>query len=166
MRLFYIAALLASAALSAQNTTHATHHTKTSDHTGTVPETAKPVFLIDGKAVPSEYINFISPNSIESIHVLKGKDAAERFSTGAEGVVDIKLRKGSEILTYQQLVQKYQLDPSLQLVANKQLVKDRQNFIIDKAMITSVQTLSESHFAEPVIPHLPGEKMVYITVAK
>lgn len=177
MKALYIGAIFFSAALGAQNTLQTANNanaTKTNDiclccekDGKTAMKVAKPILLLDGKALSSDYINNINPNSIESINIFKGKNALEKFGIGEkEGVIDIKLKPGATILTYQQLMEKYSLNPTLQLVANKQLLKERQNFVIDSSLIMSVQTLSEPPFVEPAIPHLPGEKIVYITFVK
>lgn len=164
MKSLYIAAIFFSAALSAQNTS-----VKITDaarfNTSTERINPKPIVFLDGKIASMEFINNVSPNSIASINIHKGANAVEKFGMGEkEGIIDIKLKPGTKILNYQQLMEQYHLDPALHLVANKTLVKNLGNFYIDQALIASVQILDESPFAEPVIPHLPGEKMVYITL--
>lgn len=67
-------------------------------------------------------------------------------------------------MSYEDLVKKYQLNPDLKIAAGNMLITNKNELIIDNSMITNVQTLDESPFAEPKISHLPGEKMVYITL--
>lgn len=53
-----------------------------------------PVFYVDGKEINSEEMNKIKPNDIESINVLKGEKAKEKYGDkGKDGVVEITMKK-------------------------------------------------------------------------
>lgn len=61
----------------------------------TNPE-AQPIVYMDGKRVPFEALNEISPETIESIDVLKNKSATEKYGEeGKNGVILITSRKES-----------------------------------------------------------------------
>lgn len=51
-----------------------------------------PLYIVDGKEIALDKINDINPNDIESIHVLKGKEATDLYFKGENGVVIIKLK--------------------------------------------------------------------------
>jgi hypothetical protein len=58
-----------------------------------------PLFIVDDKEMASDKIANIDPNDIESIHVLKGKEAIELYSKkGENGVVIIKLKNSKDSL--------------------------------------------------------------------
>jgi len=53
-----------------------------------------PLFVLDGKEVPKAEARKIDPSSIESINVLKGKPATDKYGKkGMNGVVEMKLKK-------------------------------------------------------------------------
>ncbi len=56
-----------------------------------------PLYIIDGTPVQSSYLNFLSPNDVESIQVLKDASAASIYGVRAvNGVVIIQTKRGSE----------------------------------------------------------------------
>jgi TonB-linked SusC/RagA family outer membrane protein len=56
-----------------------------------------PLYIIDGTPVQSSYLNFLSPNDVESIQVLKDASAASIYGVRAvNGVVIIQTRRGSQ----------------------------------------------------------------------
>jgi len=53
-----------------------------------------PLFVLDGKEVSKETVEKMDPNKIESINVLKGKDATDKYGNkGKDGAVEIKMKK-------------------------------------------------------------------------
>ena len=57
----------------------------------------EPLYIIDGTPVQDSFLNFISPNDIESIQVLKDASAASIYGSRANnGVIIIETKKGSE----------------------------------------------------------------------
>jgi len=57
----------------------------------------EPLYIIDGTPVQSSYLNFLSPNDVESIQVLKDASAASIYGVRAvNGVVIIQTRRGSQ----------------------------------------------------------------------
>jgi TonB-linked SusC/RagA family outer membrane protein len=57
----------------------------------------EPLYIIDGTPVQSSYLNFLSPNDVESIQVLKDASAASIYGVRAvNGVVLIQTRRGSQ----------------------------------------------------------------------
>lgn len=55
----------------------------------------EPLFVVDGSITPS--IDYISPNDIRSITILKGASASIYGARGTFGVIVINLKKGKEI---------------------------------------------------------------------
>ncbi|RIV69958.1 M56 family metallopeptidase [Flagellimonas aequoris] len=56
----------------------------------------EPLYYIDGKKVKSEDVKKISPDTIESINVLKGDKAIEKYGKKAkDGVIEITTKKGN-----------------------------------------------------------------------
>lgn len=53
-----------------------------------------PLFIVNGHRVPS--IDFISPNEVKSIRLLKGSNANIYGNEGANGVISITLLTGSD----------------------------------------------------------------------
>ncbi|MBC8756567.1 TonB-dependent receptor plug domain-containing protein [Kordia sp. YSTF-M3] len=54
----------------------------------------KPLIIIDGKQVKQSKMNNLDPNKIESVSVLKGKSAIEKYGDkGKDGVIIIKTKK-------------------------------------------------------------------------
>lgn len=129
------------------------------------PSLPQPIILLNGKETVYSTMNFINPNNIESVSVFKGEQADKRLGKPVpNGLIEIKTKNTVELLTYGDLMKEYNLNPDLHIVVNKQLIADKNSLLIDRTMIGTVQTLEESPFVEPKIPHLPGEKMVYITL--
>jgi TonB-dependent SusC/RagA subfamily outer membrane receptor len=57
------------------------------------PRMSNPLFVVDGKVMDASSARSIDPNTIESIEVLKGPAAAERYgSQAADGAVIITLK--------------------------------------------------------------------------
>ncbi len=56
-------------------------------------ENAKPYVVVDGKPISEAEMNAISPETIESVHVLKGKQATDKYGkNGENGVIEIKIK--------------------------------------------------------------------------
>lgn len=167
MKLLKISLLLISAVASAQiapKDLSRDNGLKYSEQT-TKPNLPQPIILLNGKETAYSTMNFISPNNIESVSVFKGEQADKRLGKPVpNGLIEIKTKNTVELLTYGDLMKEYNLNPDLHIVVNKQLIADKNSLLIDRTMIGTVQTLEESPFVEPKIPHLPGEKMVYITL--
>ena len=54
----------------------------------------EPLYLLDGKEINAGVLAKLSPNDIESIHVLKDKNATDRYGEkGKNGVIEIFLKK-------------------------------------------------------------------------
>ena len=55
----------------------------------------EPLFYVDGKKVKREDIKKLDPGTIESMKVLKGDQAIEKYGKKAkDGVVEITIKKG------------------------------------------------------------------------
>lgn len=68
--------------------------TKNDDTPVTDPDNIKPLIIIDGKEIKNRSIEDIDADSVESINVLKGKTAIEKYGQkGSNGVVEIKTKK-------------------------------------------------------------------------
>ena len=57
-------------------------------------DTAQPLYVLNGKVVSKSVVDKKDPSSIESVNVLKGKDAIDKYGVkGKDGVVEITLKK-------------------------------------------------------------------------
>ncbi len=57
-------------------------------------EKPKPIYFIDGKQTNEAVINELDPNTIESINVLKGEKAIEKYGeAGKNGAIEINMKK-------------------------------------------------------------------------
>lgn len=54
-----------------------------------------PLFIIDGKEFSQDKVDKLSPNDIESIHVVKGEQAIKEYKA-VNGVIIIKTKKGKK----------------------------------------------------------------------
>ena len=53
-----------------------------------------PLYVLNGKKLAHDSLNILDPNSIESIHILKGLEAKEKYGDeGKNGVVVITLKE-------------------------------------------------------------------------
>ncbi len=131
-----------------------------------IPRDPQPLIVINGKVTgTNSNLNFIGSEDIKDVSVWKGEPATAEYGEAAKGgVIKINLKDNVELLGWDELVKKYQLDPTQQLVVDKQLIKDKATLIISPSKIQKVETLTESPFAEPAIPHLKDEKIVYVTL--
>src|SRR5690606_15813095 len=58
------------------------------------PDLSNPIYFIDGKQTNEAVVKEINPNTIESINVLKGEKAIEKYGeSGKNGVIEIKMKK-------------------------------------------------------------------------
>jgi len=58
-------------------------------------DTAQPMYVLNGKVVPKSVVDKTVPSSIESLNVLKGKSATDKYGDkGKNGVIEITLKKG------------------------------------------------------------------------
>lgn len=66
------------------------------DTLGTGLKTGKNVlYVLNGKIVPKSVVDKTAPSSIESVNVLKGKDATNKYGDkGKDGVIEITLKNG------------------------------------------------------------------------
>ena len=59
-------------------------------------EDLNPLFIIDGREVKMEEVNKLIPEEIESVNVLKGQKALDKYGERAKyGVVEIKSKSKS-----------------------------------------------------------------------
>lgn len=66
------------------------------DNRSDVSDTIKssPLYVLDGNIVPKKVVDNVRPEEIESIHVLKGKNATDKYGEkGKNGVVEIDTKK-------------------------------------------------------------------------
>lgn len=62
----------------------------------------KPLMIVDGKTISSEYFKSLNPNAIESMSVLKGESAIEAYGEkGKNGVIIIKTKQLKNLLKTQ-----------------------------------------------------------------
>ncbi|RZK12560.1 MAG: hypothetical protein EOO46_02670, partial [Flavobacterium sp.] len=60
------------------------------------PNQNPPLFVLDGEEISKEQVEVLSPNSIQSINVLKGLNATDKYGDkGNNGVVEITTKKQS-----------------------------------------------------------------------
>ena len=53
-----------------------------------------PIYVLDGVATTKEYVETINPDTIESVNVLKGKAAKDKYGEkGKNGIIEITLKK-------------------------------------------------------------------------
>ena len=57
---------------------------------------SQPLFILDGKRISSDSVQYIKPESIESIHVLKGEKTIPYGESGKYGVIIIKLKDATK----------------------------------------------------------------------
>ncbi len=58
-------------------------------------DTAQPIYVLNGKIVPKSVVDKTAPSSIESVNVLKGNNATDKYGDkGKNGVIEITLKKG------------------------------------------------------------------------
>ena len=58
------------------------------------PDLPKPLYFINGKQTNEAVVNELDPNTIESINVLKGEKAIEKYGeSGKNGVIEINMKK-------------------------------------------------------------------------
>ena len=58
-------------------------------------DTAQPLYVLNGMIVPKSVVDKTVPSSIESINVLKEKNATDKYGVkGKDGVIEITLKKG------------------------------------------------------------------------
>ena len=56
---------------------------------------ANALYVLNGKIVPKSVVDKTTPSSIESVNILKGKDATDKYGDkGRNGVIEITLKKG------------------------------------------------------------------------
>ncbi len=54
----------------------------------------KPLYIVDGKESNKEDVKYLNPSDMESIHILKGEKAKEKYGKkGKNGVVEITTKK-------------------------------------------------------------------------
>ena len=59
-------------------------------------EKIKPLIILDGKEVDEDFIKNLDPNRVDSINVIKDKNAFEKYGDkGKNGVIEIYLKKDS-----------------------------------------------------------------------
>jgi TonB-dependent SusC/RagA subfamily outer membrane receptor len=67
--------------------------------TSTNGDKADPLYYVDGKEITKGDMNNISPNSIQSINVLKGESATKKYGEkGNEGVIEINLKSNADTI--------------------------------------------------------------------
>ena len=75
---------------------HQNYDTSLQDSTKSTPKADKnaPLCILEGKVISKSELDKINPNAIESINVLKGKDALQAYGkAGKNGVIQITLKK-------------------------------------------------------------------------
>ncbi|MDN5291923.1 MAG: TonB-dependent starch-binding outer membrane protein SusC, partial [Anaerophaga sp.] len=91
----------------------------------TINNSADPLFVVDGMRVGSN-INFLNPNDIESIEILKDASATAIYgSQGANGVVMITTKRGKKDQTSLQFSANY----GIQTLSNKLDVMNAEEFV-------------------------------------
>ena len=108
----------------------------------------------------------VNPNHIKSANILKAENAMPIYGEKAKnGALEITLKDGVRILNFDEIFSKYNIsrqDQNLPLVVNRSFVKEKEKWLIDESVITSVKILEEQPFVEPVL--LPKGKAIYIEV--
>ena len=75
---------------------HQNYDTSLQDSTKSTPRADKnaPLCILEGKVISKSELDKINPNAIESINILKGKDALKAYGKdGKNGVIHITLKK-------------------------------------------------------------------------
>jgi len=66
----------------------------------TSTNTNQPLFLLDGKRISGDSVQYIKPETIESINVLKGESAKPYGESGKYGVIIIKLKDATRFRSF------------------------------------------------------------------
>ncbi len=84
-------------AVNASNSTADTFPIKITE---TDAKNKKPVYILNGKEIDEKTLEAISPNQIESVNVIKDKNAIEKYGEkGKNGVVEVFLKKQSFVIS-------------------------------------------------------------------
>jgi TonB-linked SusC/RagA family outer membrane protein len=117
-----------------------------------------PLYIIDGTPVQSSYLNFLSPNDIESIQVLKDASAASIYGVRAvNGVVLIQTRRGS------QGAPRFTLDVKMGMATPVRgyddfLMTDALDYyeVVRRGYVNAGQAVPENIFGDPSNPTVPA----------
>lgn len=110
----------------------------------------------------------VNPDHIKSINVVKAENAISQYGEKAKnGALEITLKDEVQLLTLEALFNQYHLseeDKKLPIVLNKRFVNEKEHWLIDASIVSSVQVLEEQPFVEPVL--LPRGKAIYIKITE
>lgn len=99
----------------------------------------KPLIIIGGKASPGINPSSINPDSIQSITVVKGKEASDQYGEdGKNGVIDITMKKGAETTVDKPSV-KSTPNPQVLLMINGEEYPSLNPGMIDPSYIESME---------------------------
>lgn len=127
----------------------------------------QPYIQIDGKQITNESLALIAPQNIESIEVLKNKNATDKFGDKAkEGAILIKAQPTAAWATIQDIYAQFRIpaaQQNLKVVINNQLVKDTSLILANLDQVEKVEVKKQDMTA-PVRWSLDGEEeFLYIT---
>ncbi len=117
-----------------------------------------PLYIIDGTPVESSYLNFLSPNDVESIQVLKDASAASIYGSRAtNGVVIIQTIRG------QQGAPQFTADVKMGVATptrgyNDFLITDALDYyeVVRRGYVNAGQAPPENIFGSPGSPSVPA----------
>ena len=125
----------------------------------TLKENVEPLYVVNGNVISKEEFKDISPQSIKSINVLKGKDATEQYgSHGVYGVIIITLKDElSDYVTVQDnaLTTVYDIDIPFDIATNgKDQVAVLQTKKVDaKYIFYSIPKLNDNVYLVAQVPN-------------
>ena len=125
----------------------------------TLKENVEPLYVVNGNVISKEEFKDISPQSIKSINVLKGKDATEQYgSRGVNGVIIITLKDElSDYVTVQDntLTTVYDIDIPFDIATNgKDQIATLQTQKVDaKYIFYSVPKLNDNVYLVAQVPN-------------
>ena len=95
----------------------------------------KPLFIFDGKEIPNSSVNLISPNVIESIHVLKGASGVSTYGDKAmNGVIIIQSKKSGQTGSNLEFRDSLQVAKTLKGKVTGILIQENANKNIDASL--------------------------------
>lgn len=108
----------------------------------------RPLFVIDGKQVMTGNtypFPIIRTEDIANITVVKSQDALIKYgNAGCSGVVEITLKKGVELISYDQLLDSFHINPAdkvLPAFMDKYYIRDKQHCYTLEKLIKSVSLI-------------------------
>lgn len=127
----------------------------------TVPAVGNPLVIVDGKNLPYELINTLAPDRIESINVLKGKNATSMHGeAGKNGVIEIVTKIDNHVsVDILEDINKHtlegfsgEIDPNTLILLNGKKISQNELYRLAPEHIKEISVFkgekAEEHFGE------------------